>query len=125
VEQIAISKQVATVEIVKDIVNRFLTDDNDSWELRHFRTRIDTYYALEERQYALNLLDVLADQEKPIGFENLFNLLKSKMVTEDAETARSTLTLLQLDHYITKNLDGTYLFRFPIIRRWWRLERGI
>jgi hypothetical protein len=125
VEQIAISKQVATVEMVKEIVSQFLTDDNDAWELRHFRTRIDTYYATEERPYALNLLDILADQETPIGFDNLFNLLKSKMVTEDAESVRHALTLLQLDHYITKDPGGAYLFRFPIIRRWWRLERGI
>jgi hypothetical protein len=125
IEQMALSKQIATFEMVKEIVSRFLIDDNDPWELRHFRTRIDTYYESVNRQYALVLLDILAGQELPVEFDNLFNLFKSKMVSEDTESVRHALTLLQLDHYITKNLEGTYHFRFPIIRRWWRLERGI
>lgn len=125
VEQLAIMKKTATEELVKEIVARFLVDDNDAWELRHFRTRIDTYYLPEERPYALVLLDILASDAEPLNFDKLFNLLKTKFVTEDSELARKVLTQIQLDHYITRDTNGAYMFRFPIIRRWWRLERGI
>lgn len=125
VEQLAVMKKTATEELVQEIVARFLVDDNDAWELRHFRTRIDTYYLPEERPYALALLDILAGEAEPVSFDKIFNLLKTKIATEDSELTRKVLTLIQLDHYITRDTNGAYLFRFPIIRRWWRLERGI
>lgn len=125
VEQLAMMKKSATEELVMEIVARFLVDDNDAWELRHFRTRIDTYYLPDERPYALALLDILASDAEPLSFDKLFNLLKTKIVTEDSELARKVLTLIQLDHYVTRDTNGAYMFRFPIIRRWWRLERGI
>jgi hypothetical protein len=125
VEQLAIMKKIVTEDLIKEVVGHFLIDDNDAWEMRHFRTRIDTYYLPEERPYALGLLDILAGSDEPLSFDKLFNLLKTRIVTEDTEMARQVLTLIQLDHYITRNMDGAYIFRFPIIRRWWRLERGI
>jgi len=125
VEQLAMLKKPATEELIKEVVGHFLIDDNDAWEMRHFRTRIDTYYLPEERPYALGLLDILAGSDEPLSFDKLFNLLKARIVTEDTEMARQVLTLIQLDHYITRTTDGAYMFRFPIIRRWWRLERGI
>lgn len=123
--QLALSGVQATKEQVTEIISRFLIEDQDPWELRHFRERINTYYTVDERPFALHLLDILASAEECLSFENLFNLLKSRLATEDAELARHVLTLLQLDHYITRNLDGAYQFRFSIIRRWWRLERGV
>ena len=125
VEQLAIMKKPATEELIREVVGHFLMDDNDAWELRHFRTRVDTYYLPDERPYALALLDILAGSDEPLSFNKLFNLLKTRIVTEDTELVRKVLTLIQLDHYITRNTDGAYMFRFPIIRRWWRLERGI
>lgn len=125
VERLAMLKKPATEELIKEVVSHFLMDDNDAWELRHFRTRINTYYLPDERPYALALLDILAASDEPLSFDKLFNLLKARIVTNDAEMTRQVLTLIQLDHYITRSTDGAYLFRFPIICRWWRLERGI
>ncbi len=99
--------------------------------LRHLRqthpnrARIDTYYTPTERPFALNLLDALATSDRPLAFDELFNRLKSRVVTEDSETVRDVLCSLQDDHYISRGQDGTYQFRFSIIRRWWRLERGL
>ena len=33
-------------------------------------------------------------------------------------------TPLRRDHYISLTTDGTYEFRFPLIKRWWRMNRG-
>jgi len=79
----------------------------------------------EERQFVLNLLDVLATASQPLTFDDLFNLLKARLVTEDRESAHEILTLLQRDHYILQQMDGKYRFRFPLIQRWWRLYRGL
>lgn len=110
---------------VQEIVAACLTDPDDCWHLRNYRERIDTYYTLEERVFAMPLLDALAVTTQPLPFDELFNLLKSSEVTEDQEMARDVLSLLQSDHYIVQNKDGTYRFRFPLIQRWWRLYRGL
>lgn len=125
VEKLALLNKPVTEVLVDEIVSEYLVDDNDAWELRHFRTRIDTYYTPEERPFALNLLDILTGTDTALSFEALFNYLKAKLVTEDQEMARQVLTLLQLDHYVTKTIAGEYQFRFAIIQRWWRLERGL
>ena len=116
--------------IVREIVDTCLTDSHDRWHMRYYRERIDTYYsrdkAQDERAFALNLLDILSASNQPLTFNSLFNLLKSRMVTEDREMALSVLTMLQRDHYtILQSDDGAYRFRFPLIQRWWRIHRGV
>lgn len=110
---------------VSEIVDACLTDPHDRWHMRYYRERIDTYYASEECPFALNLLDVLSGADCPLRFDDLFNLLKSRIVTEDSEITRSVLTLLQRDHYILQQADGAFRFRFSLIQRCWRLHRGL
>ena len=110
-----------------EIVSACLTDSQDPWNIRHYRERIDTYYTGDERPFALNLLDALSGAEQSLTFDDLFNQLKSGMVTKDSdsEMVHDMLTLLQRDHYVFQQTDGTYCFRFPMIQRWWRLHRGL
>lgn len=114
---------------VREIVSACLTDSHDRWHMRHYRERIDTYYSrdksFDEHTFALKLLDILSISDKPLAFPVLFNLLKSIMETEDEEMARDVLKLLLQDHYIIQQADGTYQFRFPLIKRWWQLSRGV
>lgn len=112
-------------EAVAALVSRCLTDDHDVWELEHYRSRIDVYYDADDRPFVLGLLDVLAGADGPLHFAELFDLLKSQIVTEDRERTRELLTLLRRDHYLTQDEDGRFRFRFPLIRRWWRLRRGL
>lgn len=35
------------------------------------------------------------------------------------------LRLMDADHYLIRDTDGGYRFRFPLIRRWWKLDRGL
>ena len=110
---------------VHEIVNTCFTHPLDPWHMRHYRDRMDTYYTPEERPFALGLLDVLAASDQPLPFDELFNLLKSRMETEESEMVRDMLILLQRDHYVLQQPDGAYRFRFPLIQRWWRLDRGV
>jgi hypothetical protein len=32
---------------------------------------------------------------------------------------------MQRDHYLEQDADGRFGFRFPLIRRWWRLDLGL
>ena len=114
-----------TPEAVRQIVSRRLTDSQDSWELDHYRTRINGYYDAKDRPFVLGLLDVLAGADGPLDFAELFNLLKSQVATEDQERARDLLTLLRRDHYVSQGPDGHFGFRYPLIQRWWRLNRGL
>ena len=67
---------------------------------------------------------MLAFESKALPFNELFNLVKSRLVTEDAEACRQLLELLQQDHYLVRDEEGRYLFRFPLIKRWWKQSRG-
>ena len=115
----------ATAQAAREIVDEALTDPLDRWHMRHYRERMDTYYTADELPFALSLLDALAAEDKPLAFADLFNQFRSRQATEDVESVRSVLTLLQRDHYVTQQKDGRYAFRFPLIRRWWRLHRGV
>lgn len=126
VDRIAQGDAPATVALVEDVIQDSLTDPQDGWHMRHYRERIDTYYTVpEDRQFALALLDSVASSAQPLPFETLFNQLKAKIATDDAERTRDVLTLLQRDHYLVQERNGDYRFRFPLIQRSWRLQRGL
>lgn len=116
---------VLSVSAVKQIVNACLTEPLDPWHMRHYRQRIGIYYSPAEASLALGLLDAVAGSSKPLIFDELFNLLKHRQVTEDREEALRLLKLLQSDHYLLQETNGAYRFRFPLIKRWWRYERGL
>ena len=125
VDQMKWHEKKITVETVQEIVNNFLTDPQDTWHLSHYRERIDVYYGKEQSAIALPLLDILSVAEFPLAFDELFNLLSSRIKTENTEATRNMLMLLKRDHYITQHVDGRFQFRFPIIQRFWHLHRGL
>lgn len=125
VDQMVQRGGVGSARTVVRIVEACLTDPHDRWHLRYYRERIDAYYSREERPFALSLLDTLSVAEGPMGFDELFNGVKSYLVTEDGEMVRHVLTLLQRDHYIFQQTNGGFCFRFPLIQRSWQLRRGL
>ncbi|MCL1469138.1 hypothetical protein [Argonema antarcticum] len=116
---------VVSAATVSEIVNGFLTDPLNRWDMVHYRRRIDTYYNDEKRPYALDLLDILAITNQPLSFNELFDSLKSQPTTQDREIALTVITLLQRDYYIIQETNGKFLFRYPLIKRYWELSRGL
>ncbi|MFB2897517.1 AAA family ATPase [Aerosakkonemataceae cyanobacterium BLCC-F50] len=112
----------ANPAIVDEIVNSYLVDPQDPWDLRYYRERINNYYTDEEKQLVLNLLDILAVTDQPLPFDELFNRLESQLVNVDREKTRDVLTLIQQDHYINLQSNG-YYFRFSVIQSWWKKQR--
>jgi len=110
---------------VEKLVLQGLTDPGDAWDMRYFRNRIDMYYQGEERDMALAILDVLSTAGDPLPFGSLFDRVKSQQVTNDKELTRKVLELLASDHYIVQGDDGAYRFNYPLIQRWWTINRGL
>lgn len=73
---------------ITDFVDTCLTDLLNRWDMQHYRERIDVYYESDKRPFALNLLDIWAVTNQPLRFDDLFNRLKSHLVTEDSEMVR-------------------------------------
>jgi hypothetical protein len=110
---------------IEELITACVTDEKNCWDLEHYRERIQTYYAADEQTLALHLLDILAVAALPLSFDELFNLLQIRVATEDQEQVRHVLKMLQRDHYLTRESDGKFCFRFQLIQRWWRWERGL
>ena len=101
-----------------------LVDANDPWELLHYRERIPIYYRDDQKTVAL-VLDQLAVQESTASVNELLAMLKSTSPFDDRERLLRLLSLMERDHYLKRDEAGRYQFRFPLIRRWWKLNRGL
>jgi hypothetical protein len=110
---------------IDEIVLDGLTHSMDAWDMRHYRERLDLYFNRAENPVALKTLDIVAHTDEAVGFAELYNLLKAELTFEDEELVRQVLVLLKNDHYLDQDHDGRYAFKFPLIKRWWKLERGI
>jgi hypothetical protein len=125
VDQMVKAGRNAQPEDVERIVSRALVSPTDIWDMRYYRRRIDLYYPLEERPFALAILDAAAGTPASLSFPSLFSALKARVPTEDQETARLVLEKLLQDHYLVQETSGAYRFTFALIQRWWKLHRGI
>lgn len=114
----------ATVESVGMMVSAQLTDANDPWELMHYRERIPTYYGGEAKS-VLAILDAVAAAAGPLAIGDLHQAVKAVMRFGDREKLLGLVTGLERDHYLMRNPDGRVGFRFSLIRRWWKLNRGV
>jgi hypothetical protein len=124
VSKLAHERCDANPDDVERVVESLLTNADDPWNLSHYRERIQEYYSGNEQRFAIALLDALAGDEDAIGFQELFNLLKSREPTEDSQMAHDVLLLLERDHYIARDPAGAYRFRLPLIKRWWQWSKG-
>ena len=116
-----------TADAVGALVTEFLTAAHDPWDLRHFSDRVRNYYEADEWPLVFAMLDAIAAADSPMPFPALFEDLKSAAVIQDKEKEKILVLveLLQQDHYLVKDARGRYDFRFPLIKRWWRLHRGL
>ena len=123
VKALKVRDWTATPEHVAEVVALQLVDANDPWELQHYRVRIPTYYHTDEKAVCL-ILDQLATAPEAATVDSLLAMLKSSSTFDDRERLLRILELMERDHYLTRDVAGRYQFRFPLIRRWWKLKRG-
>ncbi len=94
----------------------------DVWDLGYFEKRIGSYYG-ENAKLALLALDELAP-ESALTIGDWWNRVSIQTPDLDKEAFRSTLNLLEQDHYICRNDAGAYRFRFSLVQRYWHQQRG-
>jgi hypothetical protein len=110
---------------VQEHLNSLICDPNDPAHFRHYRERLNVYYAPEERAIALAALDALAVADRPQSFDDLLNLVRHTLPEAAPEAVRETLSLLSKDHYISRAAGAQgYGFRYAIVRQWWKSGRG-
>lgn len=124
VKALKIRGRDATPAAVAQVVASQMVDANDPWELLHYRERIRTYYGADQKAVSL-LLDRLAVQPGTASVNELLAVLKGASQFDDRERLLRLLSLMERDHYLKRDDDGRYEFRFPLIRRWWKLNRGL
>lgn len=133
VAKLADEGAAATPDAASGIIANALTDADDPWQLDHYRSRLGSYYG-KQAAATRALLDRLADQG-PLGLTDLHDALlldfqpdndtTRTLCGADREPLRRLLKLMQRDHYLAQDADGRFGFRFPLIRRWWRLDLGL
>jgi hypothetical protein len=114
----------ATPEKIAAVVASQLVEADDPWQLLHYRVRIPLYYGNDQETVRL-VLDELAVRPDAAQVNELLARLKSASTFDDRERLLHLLSLMDRDHYLKRDEDGRYRFRFPLIRRWWKINRGL
>lgn len=104
-------------------LNEQLVNAVDPWQLAHYRQRIPQYYPGDDAAVT-TVLDHLATSPEPATINELLNAVKSQF-DFDRNRLVDLLKLLRRDHYVAQSVDGRYQFLFPLIRRWWVVDRGL
>ena len=76
-----------------------------------------------EEPVVIALVDHTASSTTPRPQSELMNVAKTAGAT-DENRVRALLRLLSVDHYVTRDVDGRYRFRYNLLRRGWLLELG-
>ncbi len=120
-------QRAAEPDQIRMVVQDHLVDANDPWDLGHYRSRIPIYYPKgNNAQIASLILDALATDQEPRSVADLQAAINaSSAVLEDRSELVRILRLMERDHYLLRQTDGRIQFRFPLIRRWWALDRGL
>jgi hypothetical protein len=124
VKALKIRGRDASPESVAEMVKSQLVDARDPWELLHYRERIPTYYG-QHQGTVLLVLDELASGAGTASVNQLLAMLKSSSTFDDREQLLRLLSLMERDHYLSRDDEGSYRFGFPLIRRWWKINRGL
>lgn len=116
----------AETQVIAEVVAGQLTAPEDPWELLHYRDRIRTYYG-DDSRVVLAVLDELAasPDRTHASIQKLLDTLKATISFDDRERLLRLLSLMERDHYLRRQVDGSVGFRFPLLRRWWKTNRGL
>ncbi len=119
----------------RTIFERQLTDDQDAWEMEHFRSRIPIYYPgqvadvngkpVARAKLVERILDSIAVQPHAQGIDEIWNDLKSGFSLDDRALAIGLLKSLAQDHYLSRDTSMRYIFRYELLRKWWELAQGL
>ncbi len=107
---------------------RTMMDDREITWFKNAAERIETYYAnLQAEHRSSAILRMLSHEENFVPEENIIDYVRSQMTVEYDDEVISTLELLLDDNYIIRDTTTgkrRYRFRYGIMRRWWKINKG-
>ena len=119
-------KKTITKKLVDEAINCLLNDPKDEGFFNHYLDRIKTYYDKVSQDISLLILDRACKKEDYWEEDDIINIVKTQMEI-DNEAVKETIALLWSDHYLIreiKNDKRAYKFRYSILQKWWRVNRG-
>ena len=88
----------------------------------HFRKRIPVYYSADKDAVLVTtLLDHLAGCNDFVSVSQLLAAAQMQEMNLTKDDLIRILRLMERDHYLQRNDDGLYQFRFELIKRWLNL----
>ncbi len=124
-----------TQQDIESTVLEQLTSDQDPWEMEHFRGRLDIYYRgtvtdandrqIPEPRIARAILDHFATVDEPQTIDQVWSLIRGQFALTDRQLIVQMLKSLGQDHYLSCDSQKRYSFRFPLVKRWWRIAQGL
>lgn len=107
---------------------RAMLDDRQIQWFNNAAERIETYYSsLGADRRSSFILKMLSHEEDFVPEEKIIDYVRSQLTVEYDEEVLSTLELLLDDNYIIRDTTTgkrRYRFRYGIMRRWWKINRG-
>jgi hypothetical protein len=119
-------KKIITKKMVDELINYLVNDPKDIGFFRQYLERIKTYYDEKSQKIAMLILDRASNKDDYWEGNEIINVVKNHMGIDD-ESVKETLDLLWSDHYLVreiKNNRRTYKFRYTILQKWWKINRG-
>jgi hypothetical protein len=133
--QLGLLGRSITTSDVEEVVLKQLTSDHDPWEMEHFRTRLDIYYqgsvldtnnrTVLSAAIARTVLDHFATVDTPQTIDQIWSMIRSQYAFTDRILIVEMLKSLGQDHYLISDTEKRYSFRFPLVKRWWKLAQGL
>jgi hypothetical protein len=124
-----------TQQDVETTVLEQLTSDQDPWEMEHFRGRLEVYYRgtvtdandrqIPEPRIARAILDHFATVDEPQTIDQVWSLVRGQFALTDRQPIVQMLKSLGQDHYLISDSQKRYSFRFPLVKRWWKIAQGL
>lgn len=133
--QLAMLEHPVTVDDVNRTVREHLASDHDPWEMEHFRSRLETYYRrplidvngkpIFEDAIARSILDHFAVSDEPQNIDQVWSMIRGQFSLTDRQLVVQMLKSLGQDHYLVCDVAKWYTFRYPLVKRWWRVAQGL
>lgn len=124
-KQPALRGAALTPERIAKEVETIIRSPHDPWNLEHFESRTVEYYGTQ-RDACLALLDTCAMHDDGIEIQDAIRSVKAAHPEINPNDWLTLTRLLQRDHYLVRDEQtGRLRFKFGVILRWWRWQRGI
>jgi hypothetical protein len=114
---------VGLAAIDRTVATEIAHPDND-WDFAHYRDRVPIYYGTNAK-VVLAILDTIAAANEPLALDDIRRGVSARLPFDDRDQLLELLKLLAQDHYLARDGNGKYAFRFSLIRRWWRFDRSL